>query len=333
MSQPKVSIIIPVYNVEKHVSDCIESVLKQSFKDFELILVDDGSPDNSGKICDVFAEKDHRIRVLHKKNGGVSSARNLGIDNASGEWICFVDSDDWVDQDYCLNLISAVESQSSLIMTRNDFPGKKIDSIKECRDLSGEERIDFIILNRILDFSGPCCKLFNRDIIYKNNIRFPENIHMGEDGIFMAQYLNATDSLTVLNLSDYHYMDNLQSLSHRYYDFRSEWDCFTLWKAELSKLFTSKKLIDNIEFNKLLWNNRIGDTFFRCILCLSRQKNKLTSKQILYYINSIPKNLWEEFDQYYTPSSMHRRIAKFILKLHLQFLNLFLFKLDRLMNS
>jgi len=97
---PKVSVIVPVYKVEKYLPECIGSILAQTFTDFELILADDGSPDNSGKICDDYAARDFRIRVFHKENGGVSSARNLGIDNARGEWIAFVDSDDWIGRDF-----------------------------------------------------------------------------------------------------------------------------------------------------------------------------------------------------------------------------------------
>ena len=92
----KISVIVPVYKVEKYVGECINSILAQSFKDFELILVDDGSPDKSGEICDSYAKKDNRIKVFHKKNGGVSSARNFGIDKAVGEWLCFIDSDDTI---------------------------------------------------------------------------------------------------------------------------------------------------------------------------------------------------------------------------------------------
>ena len=93
---PKISVIVPVYKAEKYVGECIESILSQTYTDFELLLVDDGSPDKSGEICDYYAGKDPRIIVYHKENGGVSSARNYGIEHAVGEWICFVDSDDTI---------------------------------------------------------------------------------------------------------------------------------------------------------------------------------------------------------------------------------------------
>ena len=91
-----VSVIVPVYNVEQYLSRCIDSILNQTFTDFELLLIDDGSPDKSGEICDAYALKDSRIRVFHKDNGGVSSARNFGLDNANGEWVTFIDADDWI---------------------------------------------------------------------------------------------------------------------------------------------------------------------------------------------------------------------------------------------
>lgn len=100
LAQPEISVIVPVYKVERFLPACIDSLLAQTFADFELILVDDGSPDNCPALCDAAAEKDNRVRVLHKANGGVSTARNAGLDMARGKWIAFVDSDDSVQPDY-----------------------------------------------------------------------------------------------------------------------------------------------------------------------------------------------------------------------------------------
>lgn len=106
MNNPKISVIVPVYNVEKYLRRCIDSILAQTFTDFELLLIDDGSKDNSRDLCDGYAMKDERVRVFHKKNGGVSSARNLGLDNAKGEWVSFVDADDYLDNCYYSNFLS-----------------------------------------------------------------------------------------------------------------------------------------------------------------------------------------------------------------------------------
>lgn len=114
---PKISCIVPVYNVEKYLRRCVDSILNQTFTDFELILVDDGSPDNSPAICYEYAVKDSRIKVIHKVNGGVSSARNVGLDVAKGEWICFVDSDDLIEADYMQKMYeAAINNNSDFIM-------------------------------------------------------------------------------------------------------------------------------------------------------------------------------------------------------------------------
>lgn len=101
----KVSIIVPVYKAEPYIRKCIDSILSQTFTNFELLLIDDGSPDNCGKICDEYAELDTRVHVFHKENGGVSAARNLGLDHAKGDYVCFIDSDDWIDPDMLETLI------------------------------------------------------------------------------------------------------------------------------------------------------------------------------------------------------------------------------------
>ena len=103
-----ISVIVPVYNVEKYLNKCIDSIINQTYKNLEIILVDDGSQDSSGKICDEYTKKDNRIKVIHKENGGVSSARNIGLNNATGEWIAFIDADDWVDEEYLQTLFNRI---------------------------------------------------------------------------------------------------------------------------------------------------------------------------------------------------------------------------------
>ena len=118
---PSLSIIIPVYNVETYLKECVKSVLMQTFKDFEILLIDDGSKDSSGKLCNEIALKDSRMRVFHKSNGGLSSARNYGIDRALGEYIIFLDSDDfWIDKDILSLLVKKAESQN-LDVVRGEF--------------------------------------------------------------------------------------------------------------------------------------------------------------------------------------------------------------------
>ena len=112
---PTISVIVPVYNAEKYLHRCIDSVLAQTYTDFELLLIDDGSKDQSGEICDEYAQKDARVRVFHQENGGVSSARNLGLDNAKGEWVTFVDSDDWAKPYYIEHLVASIDGADLVV--------------------------------------------------------------------------------------------------------------------------------------------------------------------------------------------------------------------------
>lgn len=121
---PKVSIIVPVYKAEKYIKRCVDSIIAQTFSDWELLLIDDGSPDRSGEIIEDYAKADARVRVFHKENGGVSSARNLGLDNAQGEYLTFVDADDWIDADNLAVCLPVIEQNRLDVL---QFPFKRID--------------------------------------------------------------------------------------------------------------------------------------------------------------------------------------------------------------
>lgn len=172
-----ISIIVPVYNVEDYLHECIDSILNQSYRDLEIILVDDGSPDNSPKICDEYAKKDSRIKVIHKKNGGLSSARNAGLDLATGTFIGFIDSDDWIEPDMYKNLISAIKENNCQLaccgrnrVIKNQY--KKQFCLNKPLVMTGEEGLENILLNQNMDTSA-CDKLF-----YKNiwcDYKFPLN--------------------------------------------------------------------------------------------------------------------------------------------------------------
>lgn len=151
MSQPLLSIIVPVYKVEDYLERCLDSILAQSYKNFELILVDDGSPDGCGAICDRYEEKDSRVRVIHKENGGVSSARNVGLAQVRGEWIGWVDPDDWVDPDMYTYLMDAALSQQADVAMCGRIEEyedhTKERSWDEMRILSTEEAMHYLLLN------------------------------------------------------------------------------------------------------------------------------------------------------------------------------------------
>ena len=167
---PKISIIVPVYNAEKYLNECVDSILNQDFTDFELLLVNDGSKDNSGHLCDKYAHKDNRVRVFHKENGGVSSARNLGLDNAIGEYIVFIDSDDYVDVNYLSILMSVGESD--LVVTGYEGFGYKIDtysfSFENTKYSGWQISICLSQYMNSIPFRVPWDKRYKTDIIKKN---------------------------------------------------------------------------------------------------------------------------------------------------------------------
>lgn len=190
-----VSVIIPVYNSEKYLRLCLDSILTQRFKNFEVILVDDGSKDQSGTICDEYIKKDGRFKVFHKKNGGVSSARNLALDKIRGEWVYFCDSDDILYENTLETLTNNIDDNVDCTM------GGYI-RINEQEEILGETKIDkecyMSIEETLIDFYNPRFNLFNgfiwnrlfrKSIIEKYHLRFREDIFIKEDGLFLVQYL------------------------------------------------------------------------------------------------------------------------------------------------
>lgn len=189
---PDVSIIIPVYNAEKNLRNCLDTILMQSFKDWEAILIDDGSHDTSGTICDKYGEIDSRIRVIHKPNGGVSSARNRGLDEARGERICFVDADDYLDPDFLSKM--AVFSHDLVVCGFRSLQGLEI--APEDVDIKGDD-LGTYIPNFFNSHSAPApwAKLFRKEIIDKFHIRFNQKLKLTEDTIFNFEYLAHCQSL------------------------------------------------------------------------------------------------------------------------------------------
>ena len=200
---PKVSIIVPVYKAEAYLHRCVDSILAQTFTDWELLLVDDGSPDRSGAICDEYALRDSRIKVLHKQNGGPSSARNLGIEHAQGKYIWFVDSDDWIEHGalrrifnvmdnsnaevcfFCLNPISNSEVQ--IPFDFKSIVGNNVDGIhyvgkQECAKA-------FVEIEMSGGMGWTCNKWFKKSIIDENHIRFDTRFAIQEDHLFTLSYL------------------------------------------------------------------------------------------------------------------------------------------------
>ena len=214
---PTISVIVPVYKVEKYIHRCVDSILAQTFTDFELILVDDGSPDNCGAICDEYAARDSRIHVIHQENGGLSAARNAGIDwsfaNSDSQWLTFIDSDDWVHPEYLERLLDAVVTNNvsisicGFVETEGEVP--PIEERDMIPILWGTE--DFLVEKPALAVVA-YCKLYRRDCFLE--IRYPlGKIH--EDEFVTYRALFQYDKLAVIPAEMYFYYQHSGSIMHQ----------------------------------------------------------------------------------------------------------------------
>lgn len=230
MDQPVISIIVPVYNTEAYLPRCLDSILRQTYSNFELILIDDGSTDKSGAVCDYYSAQDNRIRVIHKTNGGVSAARNVGINLSLGEYIVFVDSDDEISNSYLFDLYSEI-SQSNVdlsLMSFTRISGSSRDSNLlhafklNLNSIEPEQRDLLVKLAKYFLLYGPVNKIFQSRIIHDKHILFDETISFGEDVIFVFRYLSFCDSLSYIPRDGYYYYNNPGSLMHQNRDGRFE---------------------------------------------------------------------------------------------------------------
>ncbi len=193
MKQLLISIIVPVYNVEKQLHACINSIVNQTYTEWELILINDGSKDNSGKICDQYAQKDSRIRVIHQTTHGVSYTRKVGFEASTGEWICFIDSDDTVEKDYIQTMMM---NNNGVNIVHLHMPVNK--------DITPDEYLSLLLKNNT--YNGPVYKLFHRSLISTECFSFPAYITHGEDTLMnISIALKNKKNVRCVNYKGYHY--------------------------------------------------------------------------------------------------------------------------------
>lgn len=248
---PLISIIIPIYNGEKYLKVCLDSILAQTYTHFELILVDDGSTDTSSQICDAYAESDSRVITYHISNGGVSHARNYGINVAKGGWITFIDCDDWITPDYLKDFASQNLEPSTLYIIQADkVENGKIKPwpylYKEgiCKLKAGNERI----IDKLLIYGTPWGKFFNSAVVKENKILFDEQISNHEDTLFYFEYIRRIKNIRILSSRYYYRIESTGSLSKnmaKYQDF----------------LYSSSRITD--ELNCLIQSNGLKNGNFR----------------------------------------------------------------------
>lgn len=259
---PDISIIVPVYNIENYLAECVESIVNQTYGSIEIILVDDGSTDTSGKMCDDFAKEDARIKVYHLENSGPSTARNYGLEKCSGDYIMFVDSDDRLEKN-TLEVCSREINKNNCDMVIFDFCDFSVDSEykhylceKEFQMFEGKdiEKIENMILETDdkneegkMAITGPWCKLMSRDIV--NGCVFPENIKSGEDACFVAQVLNKTQKVVYMHQVLYNRRLLKESLSHTCTpQYGQERQKYVNWILDFYSGKKSEKMLDDFCF-------------------------------------------------------------------------------------
>lgn len=224
MFQPLVSIVIPIYQIDRYIGICIESLINQTYRNIEIILVDDGSPDRAPEICDLYAKKDSRIKVIHKPNGGLVSARKAGLDAATGEFVGYVDGDDWIDSDFYEKLVcTIIEYDSDIViagMSRDLFSkSSKITSRIPAGNYNGERLIK--LKQNMLTYDKFSCigittyvwnKLFKRDMLYRYQMAVDNGISIGEDAAVTYPYIMASNRVSIIDNCEYHYRQREDSM-------------------------------------------------------------------------------------------------------------------------
>lgn len=250
-----ISIIVPVYNVKPYLEQCVRSIIAQTFQDWECILVDDGSTDGSGELCDKLVSEDERLKVIHQKNQGVSAARNCGIDDSKGEYICFIDSDDWVGADYLTHLLSGItEKETDMVVTGAIHESSKpeIHAPKDYYILRIEPNYTDIFINHAGLFYSPWAIIYKSSIIKSNCIAFPKGLSFGEDTTFVFSYLQHVRDVVLAPFADYHYRIQASgSLSYRFGEERTI-HRYDIWKMRQA-----------FYIDKGMWNDISQENMYR----------------------------------------------------------------------
>lgn len=321
----KISIIVPIYNVEKYLKECVESILTQSFKNFELILVDDGSPDNSGKMCDEFALTDNRIRVIHKENGGLSSARNAGLDIIKGEYVCFVDSDDFIHKNM-LKILNRLLTENNCEIAVGKFKKFKDNDIIDfdnesesfMQTINSEKLIELAITDNEVTFSV-CNKIFKSSLW--DGIRFREKTYY-EDEDLTYKIFDRAKNCVLCDKQLYYYRINNQGITNtlspkiidQYYTRKGMYEyirdkypnlanlCYAYWAVISLLIYYQYKYAIKMDMKQYLYLNKFDKKILR-----KAYKYKLSRKfyLILLLYMSLPFSIIDFI--FWIRSIIHKR--------------------------
>ena len=297
MMADKISVIVPVYNVEAYLERCVESILQQTYANFELILINDGSTDSSGQICDHLASQYENIKVYHIENAGVSNARNMGIQLATGSWVTFIDSDDFVTQDYLATLASAVEGLNvgfviaPLHHIKNGIVTDLPPHSGKTELWSTEETMKELLMTTRTSFF-PVAKLFKRDLLADE--KFNTNYHLAEDALFLTELLLKTRCSSVFIDKPVYYYDHREGSATTSVN-QHVFDTIEVYKqiiAQVSQAFPNLKyeLI-----NRECWSYI---TVYDKIIFTSREENQKEKAELRTWIVQHRREIWK--DAYFT---------------------------------
>ena len=320
----KISVIIPIYNAESFLNECLASIQNQTFSDYEVWLIDDGSTDNSGTICDKFAAQNEQFHVIHKQNEGVSSARNTGLEKANGEWICFIDADDTVEKEYLSTLYQFANMQKDILIIqgfKTFLPDNTYIDKRFTNQLYNSSEVYKTFQDLNINRCGyPFGKLYNAEIIRHHHLRFVESIHYAEDVMFMLTYLTHCSAIQTVEGMNYNYYirKNIQSLSKRIFVFESEYACYQLYLKRIGEL---KQRFNLTETSLRKVYNVISEYLIRrSIGALYQKQTRKPRQERLIILKRLTPTQLDFLHTYYKECSWFHKLTVWLLRKHYYYL-------------
>ncbi|HFE9683147.1 TPA: glycosyltransferase family 2 protein [Clostridium perfringens] len=320
-----VSVIIPVYNAEKYIEKCINSLCNQTFDNYEIIIIDDGSSDNTELVVNKYKNRYKFIKYYKKNNGGVSSARNYGLSVANGKYVIFVDSDDWCEKnliEVAYKKINEFKVDWLIYGYYIEFQNKTINTIKNDINILANNKKEIAKCIKLLEekmlIASPWTSIYRMDILKENNIKFNENLDFGEDVLFNLEYLEAIESVYILNLPLYHYVKfDKKTLSTKYVKNRFEKMNYNIKKRK--EVYDKFNMVSD-EYN-IHFSNMFVKSLYGSILNMFYTECELNYREKIKSIKFIMKD--ELYNSYITNSNLNNKIFiifKYIYKLKSPFI-------------
>ncbi len=327
------SVIVPVYNAEKWLNRCIDSILGQSYKNFELILINDGSRDASGEICDDYAKKDKRITVIHKSNAGVSEARNTGIEVAQGDYIIFIDSDDAVADGYFASAVAGMETgvdwficgakemlfSGGNMVSENSF---QLDLPQRTTILDLYSAVDNGVASAFVNV--PWSKAYKAEVIKNNGVRFDPSLSLGEDIYFNLSYAKYVEEIFVEKNEYYlYYQENTTSLTKRFFETKYEDSVkiYDEWRRTITELGADEDTLKRFE------NLYLRVMFSNIVYVYSHTKDRAKRKEM---IKKVINNEWVRKSKTYGDGTFMVRMTTFFIVKKMFFIVKLLFDMKSL---